>query len=120
MVRVDLHGIAKVTAKGRTYFYAWRGGPRLSGQPGSPEFLNAAHTGLRLGDLLKLSWSHIGEDAIIIATGKSRGRRDAIIPLYRDLRDVLARIPKRSTTIVTNKHGRPWRKGFGSSFSRVK
>ena len=39
MVKVDLKGIAKVTAKGRTYCYAWRGGPRLRGEPGSPEFM---------------------------------------------------------------------------------
>jgi integrase len=30
----------------------------------------AAHTGLRRGDLLRLSWSHIGEDAITLASGK--------------------------------------------------
>ena len=34
MVKVELKGIAKVTAKGRTYYYAWRGGPRLRGEPG--------------------------------------------------------------------------------------
>jgi len=34
-----LKGIAKVRAKGHTYWYAWRGGPRLSGEPGSPEFI---------------------------------------------------------------------------------
>src|SRR5215470_4301034 len=39
MVKVDLKGIAKVTAKGRTYYYAWRGGPRVRGEPGSPEFM---------------------------------------------------------------------------------
>ena len=39
MVRVELKGIAKVEAKGRTYWYAWRGGPRLRGEPGSPEFV---------------------------------------------------------------------------------
>ena len=39
MVRVDLKGLAKVEAKGRTYYYAWRGGPRLRGEPGSPEFV---------------------------------------------------------------------------------
>jgi hypothetical protein len=38
MVRVELRGIAKTKAKGRTYYYAWRGGPRLRGEPGSPEF----------------------------------------------------------------------------------
>jgi integrase len=44
----------------------------------------------------------------------------AIIPLYDDLRDVLARIPKRSTTIITNSRGHPWKMGFASSFSRAK
>jgi hypothetical protein len=39
MVKVDVKGIAKVTARGRTYWYAWRGGPRLRGEPGSPEFM---------------------------------------------------------------------------------
>jgi integrase len=228
MTRVELRGIAKTSAKGRTYYYAWRGGPRLRGKPGSPEFhasYNEAiadrctsepgrfkslvvlyraspdyakladathkswgpwldriadyfgelriaqfdrpekirlvirkwrnewadkprtadyamqvlsrvlshavesgslagnpcdgikriytggrseiiwtdadiaqlkrtcspeiahavdladHTGLRCGDLLRLSWPHIGEDAIIISTGKSGHRREAVIPL---------------------------------------
>src|SRR5690606_36241526 len=47
----------------------------------SPEVAHAvdlaAHTGLRSGDLVKLSWSHVGEDAIVISTGKSRHRREA-------------------------------------------
>jgi integrase len=269
MVKVDLKGIAKVTAKGHTYWYAWRGGPRLEGSPGSPEFMRsyqqaiedrrtpdksrfralvtlykespdytslaestkkrwsytldrvaehfgelriaqfdrpekirpvigqwrsqyaahpraadhhmqvlrrvlahavdplgkiaenpcegieglytgdrseiiwtatniaalkatcnanighavdlASHTGLRLGDLLRLCWSHVGEDAIVITTGKSKHQREAIIPLYDDLRAVLAEIPKRSTMILTNSEGRPWKVGgFGSSFNRAK
>ena len=42
VVKYPLKGIFKVTAKGRDYWYAWRGpplGPRLKGAPGSPEFL---------------------------------------------------------------------------------
>ena len=80
-----------------------------------------AHTGLRLGDLMRLSWSHVGNDAIEFATGKSRGRRAAIIPIYDDLRTVLARIPKRSPAVLTNSRGRPWTAdGFGSSFNTAK
>jgi integrase len=268
MVRINLRGIAKVRSKGRTYWYAWRGGPRLRGEPGSPEFMAsynqavedrripepgrfkalvtryrasgdykgladstrknwspwldriasyfgelriaqfdrpekirkiirqwrnkwsgtprtadygmqvmsrvlafavdqgniagnpckgiaqlysndrseiiwtdadiaelkktcpaevasavdlAAHTSLRLGDLLRLSWSHVGEDGITLSTGKSRGRREAIIPLYDGLRDILARIPKRSTTILTSSKCRPWKQtGFGTAFNRAK
>ncbi len=44
MVRVRLKGInrvSKVLAGGErvTYWYAWKGGPRLDGAPGSPEFV---------------------------------------------------------------------------------
>jgi integrase len=81
----------------------------------------AAHTGLRLGDLMRLSWSHVGDNAIVLTTSKSKHRREAIIPLYAGLRDVLARIPKRATTILTNSRNRPWTAdGFGSSFNKAK
>jgi hypothetical protein len=42
-MRVRLKGIAKATsARGAgVYWYAWRGGPRLPGQPGEPEFMAA-------------------------------------------------------------------------------
>ena len=36
---------------------------------------------------------------LIAAAVKVAGRREAVIPLYDDLREVLARIPKRSTTV---------------------
>ena len=39
MVKVVLKGVFKVKAKGRVYYYAWRGGPRLAGLVGSPEFV---------------------------------------------------------------------------------
>ena len=39
MTRIELKGLFKVTAKGRVYWYAWRGGPRLRGEPGSAEFV---------------------------------------------------------------------------------
>jgi integrase len=269
MVKIDLKGIAKATAKGRVYYYAWRGGPRLRGEPGSPEFMAsyneavenrrtpdtsrfrslvtlykasgdyknlaestkrnwspwldrigrhfgdlriaqfdrpqkirpvirrwrsqwadrprtadfgmqvlsrvmsyavdplgkiasnpcegikqlyrndrsdiiwtdadvahikktcsdeianavdlAGHTGLRLSDLVRVAWSHVGDDAIVLTTGKSKHRREAIIPLYRALRDVLARIPKRAITILASSRRRSWTAdGFGSSFNKAK
>lgn len=54
-MRVRLKGlnhVRKRLADGtlRTYYYAWKSGPRLSGEPGSPEFIasyNAAITGSR-------------------------------------------------------------------------
>ena len=51
----------------------------------------------------------------------TRHARRAIIPLYDDLRSVLARIPKYSTTILTNSHWRAWKpNGFGTAFNRAK
>lgn len=57
-MRVHLRGVHRVTVKlagGKTatYFYAWRKGPRLVGEPGSPEFLAsymAAHQARREPD----------------------------------------------------------------------
>jgi integrase len=54
-MRVHLKGIHRVNmrlANGetRTYFYAWRGGPRIDAEAGSPEFLHCyqeAHASLR-------------------------------------------------------------------------
>lgn len=47
-MRVRLKGINTATAKladgsEAVYHYAWRGGPRLSGKPGSPEFVESYH-----------------------------------------------------------------------------
>jgi integrase len=246
MVRVDLKGIAKVTSKGRAYYYAWRGGPRLRGRPGTPEFVasfneaiesrrtpdtgrfkslvtlykastdykkladstrenwapwldriadyfgalriaqfdrpekirpiirrwrnqwadkpRSADYGMQVlsrvlsyavdplgkiasnpcegikqlytGDRSEIIWTDSDISAlekncspeiahavglVVFATGKSRGRREAIIPLSDALRAVLDRIPKRSTTILTSGRGRPWTPdGFGSSFNKAK
>jgi hypothetical protein len=57
-MRVHLKGVHKVTVKlaggtTATYFYAWRKGPRLVGEPGSPEFVAsyyAAHQSRRESD----------------------------------------------------------------------
>ena len=78
----------------------------------------ASLTGLRQGDLLRLSWGEVGANAIERKTGKSRGRKAALIPLYGELRALLDTIPKRSPIILTNQSGKPW-KGFGSSWNKA-
>jgi integrase len=82
----------------------------------SPEIAHAvelaAHTGLREGDLVRLCWTNVGEDAIEISTGKSKFSRDAFIPLW---------IPRRSPVILTNANHQPWQAGqFASAFVRAK
>ena len=54
-MRVVLKGVHEVkarlaTGETKTYFYAWRGGPRIKAEPGTPEFMiafNSAHAQLR-------------------------------------------------------------------------
>src|SRR5689334_14139275 len=57
----------------------------------------------------------------LIATSKSRQRREVVIPLYDPLRELLATIPERSKTILTNTRYATWTQdGFGSSFNKAK
>jgi integrase len=82
----------------------------------------AALSGLRLGDLVRLPWSAVGEHAILWQTGKSRGRRTAVIPVHDDLRALLAEIPRgESPTVLNSARGRPWAlPGLGTAFRRAK
>lgn len=79
-----------------------------------------ALTGLRKSDLLNLNWNHIKENSIEISTGKSRNRKTTLIPLYRELRQFLGEIPVRSTRILTNQKGHPWKTGFNASYRPYK
>lgn len=83
----------------------------------------ACLTGLRQADVLRLSWSHVGDLSIELPTGKSsvrgKGRRTAVIPLYDELEALLKEIPKRSTRILTNTEGLPWKSGFSSSWNKA-
>ncbi len=88
----------------------------------SPEVMRAvdlaAATGLRPADLVRLSWSHVQENAISITTSKSRHRREALIPLYDELRAVISAMPRVSTAVLTNSRKRPWTvDGLNSSFA---
>ncbi len=51
MARIRLKGLNKVVrtladGKKATYYYAWKGGPRLPGKPGSAEFMKAYHAAI--------------------------------------------------------------------------
>lgn len=90
----------------------------------------ACLTGLRRTDLTRLAWAHVGEVAIVMPTGKSRGRKSQVIPLLAETRELLAEIraqqarrraelaaaaarkgrppPPEPLTVLTNTRGRPW------------
>ena len=81
----------------------------------------AALTGLRAGDLFRMAWSHVGENAIVMTTGKSRHKREVVVPIYGELRELLNEIPRRSPVVLTNSRSSPWTvNGFASVFSKAK
>jgi len=97
----------------------------------APEHLKLAFrllilTGLRLGDLVRLPVTAVRREHVIIPTGKSGGRREAIIPLIEPLRAVLdecrefrGRFDLAQTTVLVNSRGMPWTAdGFSTSFNR--
>lgn len=79
----------------------------------------AAFTGLRLGDLVRLDWSHIGDNAIILITKKRKGR--AVIPITPTLRRLLNNRSHRDGPILRNSRGQQWTEsGLGSVFQKAK
>lgn len=88
----------------------------------------AALTGLRRADLVSLTWTQIGEFAIVkTALKKSRGkRRRATIPMTSALEALLAELRTRPRaegveTVLVNSFGRHWSgDGFGGSFNRIR
>lgn len=71
--------------------------------------LLAVFTGLRIGDLVRLTWADVGEKGVRIATGKSGGKRVAIIPIDDRMRALLEQIGRRDVgTVLTHSRGKPW------------
>ena len=90
----------------------------------------ACVVGLRREDLVKLSWSHVGDLGIVFATGKSRGRKSVTVPLLPDAKALLDEIkvqqerrhaelvavaakkkrppPPACLTVLSNTRGKPW------------
>jgi integrase len=79
----------------------------------------AAYTGLRLGDLIGLTWDEVDFEAGVIerATNKSRGRTRAVPPLLPEARAALESAPKLGPTALTSGLKRPWtQSGLGNAF----
>lgn len=83
-----------------------------------------ALTGLRRGDAIAAPWSGVDgvRGVLVVATGKGRKRRQTqTCELTGDLLALLAKLPKRATTILSTAAGTPWTgDGLGSSFARAR
>lgn len=76
-----------------------------------------ALTGLRIGDLLGLTWESVTPAYIALKTQKTGG--EAVIPLHKELKAFLK--PKGRGVILRNLKGDPWTAdGFQSSWRKVR
>jgi len=71
--------------------------------------LFAAFSGLRLGDLVRVTWADVGEKAITLTTAKSRGKRVVIVPITPKLQAILKQIGRKDVgAVLTHSRGLPW------------
>lgn len=79
----------------------------------------ASMTGLRLGDLVRLDWTHVFPDAIILVTKKRKGR--AVIPILPELRAWLDARSNKEGPVLVNSRKKGWTEsGLGSVFQKSK
>lgn len=86
-------------------------------------FVVAAYTGLRLGDLVGLTWRDVDLEHKLIerATNKSRGAQRAYIPLLTPVRLALDECDPTTSTVLTNAWRKPWTEaGLQTAFHRAR
>ncbi len=77
----------------------------------------ALYSGQRQSDCLAMLWSDCA-NAMMHVVQEKTGKK-LWISMHRELREVVDRIPRRSTAILTNRRGTPWTEdGFRSSWGK--
>lgn len=77
----------------------------------------ALFTGQRQEDDLSMLWNDCGDGQIYVMQEKT-GKK-VWVPMHRDLRTVLADVPRRGVNILTNTRGQPWTPdGFRTSWGK--
>ncbi len=80
----------------------------------------ALWTGQRQGDLLRLTWAAIDENANQIVVHQRKKNRVVRIPIQTTLAGILERIPKRCLTILSTSEHNPWTSdGFRASWAKA-
>lgn len=90
-VTVKLKHVHKVRSKGRIYYYAWRGGPRLQGEPGTPDFMSSYQ---EAWDHKKNSIQNGTLDALVVRYRESADFRNLRPLTRRDMTKALDRVRK--------------------------
>jgi hypothetical protein len=74
---------------------------------------------LRQEALLQVPWTRVKDTHIDMEGTKWGGKGRGVIPMHGELRDLLARIPRRAATVLTTERGQPWGSGFGASWGKA-
>lgn len=85
--------------------------PLLKGapEPFRRAVLFSIFSGLRGSDVVRVTWAHIGKDAIRLPTGKSTGKKFVIVPIIPPMRALLATLTRSDIgTVLTSSTGEPW------------
>ncbi len=101
--------------------WTWEHIARFREQVSRPELWWAAalalYSGQRQHDDLTMQWSDCADGLISVVQEKT-GKK-LWIAMHRDLRSIVADIPRRATTILTNQRGLPWTSdGFRASWTK--
>ena len=72
--------------------------------------LMAAFTGIRLSDLIEITWANVGADAITFKPSKSkRSKRVVVVPITPKVRSILKQIGRKDVgAVLTHSRGEPW------------
>lgn len=96
----------------------------LKGQPAPfrRAVLLSVFTGLRLGDLVELTWAEVGDGAITVATNKSNQHTVVVIPITPKAQAILKQIGRKDLGVVlTHSRGKPWTEwGLQTAMQRAK
>jgi integrase len=105
-MRVRLKGLNSITKKladgtRRAYYYAWKGGPPLSGEPGTPEFIHSYNEAIARkvvvprGTLLSLMQGYQASEDF---TGLADSTRRSYVPLIKRIEKAFADFPLSALT----------------------
>jgi hypothetical protein len=130
-VRIRLKGVNSITKKladgtRRTYWYAWKGGPAIIGEPGTPEFIHSYNEAIATkaatpqGALLSVlqGYQASGEfNGLAARTRFDYVKHIKAIPVGAPLKAALDAATKHGPLILTNSLRRPWTShGFQASW----
>ncbi len=74
------------------------------------------YTGQRITDVLKMKWTDIRDDILLVKQEKTK--KPLFIPIHPELKRIIANIPKISIFVLTNSRKIPWKTGWNAALQK--